>query len=132
MRNFFEAVRDLGLIAASALTWFVMVLQVRDGSVIFDLPVIGLYALGVLLSAPVVARPTTGLGAAYGVVFNVVGLLCLGLFRLFLVIWIVGISLIVGVHGIDSPWAIASILWIPVYVGLPAWIAAATSEVEFG
>lgn len=131
MRNVFGAVRDLGLIAASVLTWFVMVLKVEDGSDIFTLPVMGLYALGVLISAPVVANPTTTLGAAYGVVFKVIGLTGYGLRPLFLLIWVVGISLIVGVHGIDSPWAIASILWIPVYVGLPAIIAAVASEVEF-
>lgn len=132
MRNFFEAVRDLGLIAASVLTWFVMVLQVEDGSDIFTLPVMGLYALGVLISAPVVATPTTGLGVAYGVVFKVIGLLGYGLRPLFLLLWVVGVSLIVGVHGIDSPWAMASILWIPVYVGLPAVIAVMSSDIASG
>ena len=127
MRSVFGAVRDLGLIAASVFTWFLMVIRIEDGSEIFTVPVMGLYALGVLLSVPVVGNPTTGLGAVYSGAFRAIGLVGYVAGRFLTILWVLGFCMIIAVNGLDAPYALASVLWLPVYVGLPAAIALMTS-----
>lgn len=88
----------------------------------FNVSMLALYAFGVIAALGVVKSPVTVLGEIYAGVFKVVGGLFYVLGAFMSIPWMIGIFFILGNHGLGHEHALAILLWVPVYFGLPALV----------
>lgn len=125
LRSVVFAFGELGLLLLSVGLFLIGASSVSDIFDMFEAQMMGMFVLSMLAAAPVVFRPSTFLGATFAVIFRILS----GAFYVFgwfmFLPYIMGVSLVIGMHGWGSEFAPAALFWMPVYFGLPALIGFA-------
>lgn len=115
------ALVETSLLLLSIGAFFLWVLNFQATQNPFLISVMGFYALGMLFAMPFIGAPRTTLGTVYATLFRVVGGMAYVLGMLCLLPYLFGVCAILAVHGIFHPHLGGVVLWLPVYLGLPAF-----------
>lgn len=89
----------------------------------FEIEMMGLFVLAFVAAFPIMRDPDNPIGALVQPLFRLLGVLCFFGGILMAPLWILGFAIILSKGGVGDEWFLASLLWLPVYFGLPAMMS---------